>query len=201
MQPEVLNKLIELYPDHGNKEIASIIGFSANYIQIIACRLKLSKSAFFMKNKSSRYKLGHIPATKFIKGIHYSPKTEFKPGHIPANTKPIGCITVRNNSTRGSKYLHIKLSDRTWKEYHIHIWEKEYGPVPAGYILVFKNKDTMNVELENLEIITRGENAERNRDHVKASESLRETWRKEKLRVKYDLPRQTKFHVTKKNCY
>ena len=202
MKPEVLNKLIELYPDHGNKEIASLLGFSVVYIQIIACRLKIRKSDDFMKNHHpGRYKPGHVPATKGRKGVHYSPNTEFKPGHIPANTKPVGCITVQNNFKRGYKYLYIKLSDGTWKEYHIHIWEKVHGPIPKGLILVFKDKDTLNVELDNLELITREENGLRNLDHEKMSKTLKETWRKDKLRVKYDRPKQTGFSITKKNCY
>lgn len=46
---------------------------------------------------------------------------------------------------------------------HVVVWEEANGPVPKGMIVVFKDGDTMNVTLENLEIITRQEAAARTR--------------------------------------
>lgn len=45
------------------------------------------------------------------------------------------------------------------------IWEKANGSVPDNMIVVFKNKDTMNCDLSNLEIIDRKENMMRNTYH------------------------------------
>ena len=201
MNKEDLNKLIVLYPDSSNKELALMLGFSVSWIQQIACRLKLRKSALFMKICSVRYRKGHIPASKGIKGVHNSPATEFKPGIIPANTEPVGSIKIRNNFKRDNKYYHIKLPDGTWQELHRYKWMKKYGPIPKDKILVFKDRDTMNVEIDNFETITRTENAERNRNGELASVSLKETWNREKLRVLYDLPQQTKFRISKAASY
>lgn len=37
------------------------------------------------------------------------------------------------------------------------LWEKNYGEVPDGYVVTYKDRNPKNCELENLEIVTRGE--------------------------------------------
>lgn len=201
MSPETLYKLKRLYPDRGNKELALLFGYSVSHIQRTACKLKLKKSVYFMENHSSWYRLGHAPTNNSIKGVHTSPETEFKPGVIPANTHPAGHIVIWGNPKRCTKYYWIKLPDGKWKELHRHNWEKKHGPIPKDKILVFKDKDTLNVEEDNLELITRAENGLRNLDARLTSITLRETWRRERLRVKYGLSQQTKLRINKMSCY
>lgn len=54
-------------------------------------------------------------------------------------------------------YLNIKIG-RKWVSYHRHLWEQAHGPIPAGLILAFKNGNTMDCRLDNLELLTRAEN-------------------------------------------
>jgi len=48
---------------------------------------------------------------------------------------------------------------------HVVNWEAVHGLVPAGNIIVFKDRDTMNCDHTNLEMITLEENMRRNTIH------------------------------------
>ena len=41
---------------------------------------------------------------------------------------------------------------------HHYVWEQANGPVPRGYMLIFKDGDRTNCELENLALVSRAEN-------------------------------------------
>ena len=56
------------------------------------------------------------------------------------------------------------------------LWEEVNGPVPHGHIVVFCDKNAANIEISNLELITRAENMRRNTIHRYPSE-LKETIR------------------------
>lgn len=100
--------------------------------------------------------------------IKRSIATRFKKGQKPHNTKYDGCITIHNDKLRSGQtipYQWIRLSERNWKMLHVYNWEQKHGKVPEGKIVVFKNKNSMNCEVENLELITREENMRRNTIH------------------------------------
>lgn len=107
---------------------------------------------------TGRFEKGHIPANKGRKGYCHpaSVKTQFKKGHIPANHRSIG-------SERKDKdgYIYVKVAEpRTWKLKHRLLWEENNGPVPKGYVVIFKDGNKENITLENLALISRAESAE-----------------------------------------
>lgn len=111
--------------------------------------------------------------------IKRSIATRFKKGNKPHNTKYDGCITVHYDKLRSGQtipYKWIRLSERNWKMLHVFNWEKKYGKVPKGKIVVFKNKNSENCDVENLELITREENMRRNTIH-RFPEELKSTIR------------------------
>jgi len=196
------DKFSSLYPDISNKELANLFGVSMSSVKNYANKLDIEKSAEYMSSGPGQFRKGHQTWNKNIKGIHVSRETEFKPGHIPANTKYNGCISLRirnDNKRRDEKYYFIRLDKMIWIQYQRYLWEKYYGAIPEGRIVVFKDRDTLNVSLDNLELITRTENMDRNRNYEKSSRKMKETWRIERLRVKYGLQQQTKLRVN--NCY
>jgi hypothetical protein len=98
----------------------------------------------------------------------------FRPGHIPANKgkthpsrqgnyKPVGSERLDNG------YIVAKVSARknqyhkNWKHEHIAIWEKAYGKIPRGYAIIFADGNKLNVRLDNLLMVSRGELAVMNR--------------------------------------
>ena len=91
--------------------------------------------------------------------------TRFKKGHLPHNTcKKNGVITIRHESKGNQRaYKFIRLSLAKWYPLHQHKWEKKYGKVAKGHCLWFKDGNSLNCKLSNLECITRAENAIRNK--------------------------------------
>jgi len=87
--------------------------------------------------------------------------TRFKKGQRIYNEMYDGATTIRNDKT-GRKYYWIRKAKANWRMLHVHIWEQEFGKVPQGKIVVFKNKDSLDVRIENLELITLTENMRRN---------------------------------------
>ena len=174
-----IQSLILLYPDHSGAEIADALGCKLHRIYVKAKNLGLHKSEAFMKSslsgrlkhpyKQAWYPKGCIPYNKGKKMSEYvSPevikkilKTTFRKGHLPANTRPDGTVTIRRDSHNRS-YKWIRISKGVWRALHVHNWENAFGPVPEGYIVVFRTRDNMNCDISNLEIIDRVENMRRN---------------------------------------
>lgn len=123
-----------------------------------------------IKNYISRYKLntgrtgqfekGSVPHNKGVKGCAAGcEKTWFRKGHIPVNHKPVGSERITRDG-----YIEIKTAEpATWKLKHRKIWEEVNGPIPKGYIVIFKDGNKLNTDIENLLMIKRGVNAVLNR--------------------------------------
>ena len=162
----------------------------ANYLQMtdkeMAFKLNRPKGSvkgFRVRNnlikpvEPSYFQKGHEP---FNKGKSYkaggrSAETRFMKGHLPHNTKHDHCITVRTDN-RGMPYKMIRLSRAKWVFLSRHVWELVHGEIPKGCIVTFKDKDPLNCEINNLELITRAENARRNANRVKAGVSMTRHW-------------------------
>jgi hypothetical protein len=125
--------------------------------------------------KSAQIKAGNVPANKGKKQHEYmTPEqiartagTRFKKGNIPPNAfDKDGVIVIRHdghkNRFNGRPYKYIRVALGKWREYHLYLWEKENGPLPKGHCLWFMDGDSLNVRLDNLELITRKENRLRN---------------------------------------
>lgn len=105
-----------------------------------------------------RFPKGHVPANKGKKGYCHpdSIKTQFKKGHIPVNHRPVG--SERVDAKQG--YLLVKVAEpNVWKPKHIVVWEKENGPIPKGYKLLFADQDRKNVSIDNLVLVSFGQMA------------------------------------------
>lgn len=118
---------------------------------------------------ANRFKKGNIPVnkgSKMSKDIYdRCAHTMFKKGNIPHNTKEKnGIVTVRLHKGSQKFYKWVRVELNKWKQLHRVVWEAEYGVIedPINYIVVFKDGDTLNCELDNLELISRAENMRRN---------------------------------------
>jgi len=190
-----IEEIKKLYPNYFNWQLAIKFNVHESTILSIKKKYNLQKSEKIMQY--TRYKKGVFPWNKDKKGI-YSLKNsgQFKKGHISANSKKDGDIIIRKHS-RGEKYYYIRIKPGKWKLYHRYLYELKYGKISDGYIVIFKDKNTLNCNIDNLELISQKENMRRNTNRKKATQILRETWKKEKLRVIYGLPQQTKLKIKK----
>jgi hypothetical protein len=174
---EELRTLIDLYPNTKSCDLADILGRTVKSVYSQANVLGLKKSVEFLKSEASgritnqsdlakkaRFKKGNTPWNKGRKGLQIGGiETRFKKGNLPHNTKGDGIISIREDE--GRPYQYIRISKGKWKLLHNVIWEEKNGSIPPGYIVVFKDKNPLNCSIDNLELITRSENMERNTFH------------------------------------
>lgn len=108
---------------------------------------------------TGRYEKGHVSHNKGKKG-EYAPGSEkgwFKKEHEPHNRHPVGTIHKRADG-----YLWEKFGPgiNSWKPHHQLVWERANGPTPEGYVLIFKDNDRENCDLENLALVSMAESLE-----------------------------------------
>jgi len=187
-----IQEIIKLYPDYFNWQLARMFNVSESNILSLKRKYDLKKSHELMD--ACRFEKGHIPFNKG-KSHDYPNSGQFIKGHTPKNHRPVG--SIRNSyKHKNPQYFEIKIVEHNrWKLLHRYIWEQHNGEIPKGNIIIFEDGNTSNIDISNLRMITRRENLIRNRNRGKASRSLKETWRKEKQRVKYGLPQLTKFKI------
>ena len=94
----------------------------------------------FMKRNGLKSNLGH---------------KNHKKGH------PIAKVGHERIDKRG--YILIKYTNKhkkNWKNYtykHKYVYEKHYGKIPKGYVIMFKDGNVSNCDINNLILIKRGE--------------------------------------------
>ena len=134
--------------------------------------------------RKTRFKKGCIG---WNKGRHFyagsrSVETQFKKGHLRGQAarrwRPVGTITIRNDKLP-EKLRHrkrkagmpawprrrrrwIKIKDTgppqyCWIPYARWLWQKKFGPVPAGYFVAHKDGNTLNDNEENFVLVNHAE--------------------------------------------
>ncbi|WJV21678.1 MULTISPECIES: HNH endonuclease signature motif containing protein [Pseudomonas] len=168
--------LRSLYPNTPMPELMVQIGRPKAAIYGKAKELGLKRSEAFLASEHSgrlrhdgnpgeatRFKKGHGTWNKgkpFSAGGR-SAETQFSGGHVPHNHVPVGTEVMATDG-----YLKIKVAEpNTWEWTHRRNWQAVHGPIPAGHLLVFRNRDHTNCNVDNLELITRGELMRRNTIH------------------------------------
>lgn len=191
----------EKYPHMRTDKLAKELGRSRSSVYGQVKKLGLSKSKDFLASpesgifikgstvgKAYRFPKGNVPANKGKKQSEYmnenaiarTSKTRFKKGRKPHNTiKGNGIISKRKDSKTNKIYNYYKISDGKWVLHHKYLWEVKNGKMPKGHCLWFKDGDSQNYnenDLSNLELITRGENAKRNKSSFESyPEDLKST--------------------------
>lgn len=72
-----------------------------------------------------------------------------------ANSVQDVVIRRRKSSKRSLKY--IRINSGQWKALHRHTWEQHNGPIPKGHVISFKDGDSLNCDIDNLEMIAHRE--------------------------------------------
>lgn len=162
----------ENYPHRPTKEMAEKLGVSVSSVWNQAnvmglkktkeCIARMSKEKMKDPNHPGRkhyFKPGHKPWNQNKKGwcAPGTEKTWFQKGHEPHNTNYDGHKRLTKDG-----YIEIRVRKGKYKLLHHHIWEREYGPIPPGNIIIFRDGNPMNVQLSNLKMITKSQNMKRN---------------------------------------
>lgn len=167
-------------------EMAKHLGRTKSTVQahVKLMGLKLSPEQFNQRQEIGRFKKGSVPHNAGTKGKMKPNNTSFRPGQLPHNTKHDGAITIRQRENE-KPYKFVRLASGQWKHLHRHVWEQANGPAPSGWIVAFKDGDTMNCELDNLMLMSRKDNLFRNRNFEKQAESMKHRWKVKKALAKH----------------
>ncbi|MEE6129144.1 HNH endonuclease signature motif containing protein [Chryseobacterium arthrosphaerae] len=173
--PEEDKILIEKYLEIPVKRLAVILKRSSCGVnsRLRQLNLIIPKELAATRKESGMFRKGKIATNKGKKQIEYmSPEaiektkaSRFQKEHIPHNAKT-DWEEVQRKDSSGNKYWMIKIPENRKLVYkHVWLWENKNGKVPKGYNVVFKNKNTLDARLENLECISKAENMLRNTIH------------------------------------
>lgn len=144
----------EFVPGHSYREIA------AAFTEKFGWEISISQVNSYIGNhhlntgRTGRFQKGQVPPNKGKKGVCAAgcEKTWFPKGNIPKNYRPIGSERISKDG-----YIEVKVADpNKWKLKHRIVWEKVNGPIPKGYIIIFRDNDKTNTDIDNLLMIKRG---------------------------------------------
>lgn len=170
-----------LFPDNIADTVAFAIGCPVSAVYTQAARRRLAKSPEHLAEMGAlhaanlvrygagrRFKKGQVPPNKGRFGYH-APGAEkgwFKKGHQRNDTAPVGAERVCSKEG----YILVKVADRggyalPWRAKQRLVWEQHHGPIPAGHIVTFRDRNKLNCDIDNLVLITKAENMRRNTIH------------------------------------
>ncbi|MDP2432921.1 MAG: HNH endonuclease signature motif containing protein [Pseudomonadota bacterium] len=175
-----IDTLRALYPDHTAQHVAEVLGLELRLIYYKARHLGVKKSAGFLAGPQSgrldgirgaetRFQAGGVSWNRGKKGLQIGGlATQFQPGHrggmAALRYQPIGSERIQDG------YLQRKVRDdgpvhRRWEFVHRLVWIEHHGPIPDGHVVTFRNGNRLDIEPQNLELITRADLTRRNSIH------------------------------------
>jgi len=164
-----------LYPNVPSRALCDYLGINTSqlYNRVYKLGIKKNPRIRYMDNvrngtanrAKTQFKKGNQPHNK---GSKMPPQvydkaapTMFKPGHKPFNTREPHATSIRID-TSGKPYSYTKIKDGLWKLTHRVMWEQVHGEIPKGYVVRFKDGNTMNLKIDNLECIPMRKNMTKN---------------------------------------
>ena len=165
--------LEQFVPGHSHKEITAEFakkfppGVTESQIKSAIKRYHLNTG------HTGRFEKGTVSHNKGQKMLDHVYKaaqpTMFKPGSIPPNTLPVGTELVFPDG-----YTWVKINDLpkvkkavNWRQKHRLLWEQNFGEIPEGYLVIFKDGDKSNFDLDNLACISKQVNLQLSRKHLR----------------------------------
>ena len=153
--------LKEIYKGRLCKEVAKMINekFNANHS---AKEIEGFKNRHHLRSEiDSTFKNGNTPANKGKKWADYLTKEQqekarrtcFKKGNVPKQHREVGSERITIDG-----YLEVKIAEpNKWALKHRLVYEEAYGKIPKGMNLIFADGNKLNLELDNLLLVTDNE--------------------------------------------
>ena len=88
---------------------------------------------------------------KIKKNLKFQNDTPYNTMEVGTLIKRQGIWMIKTRSDGGYR--------ENWQYLHRYVWENAYGKIPEGKIVIFKDGDYDNLSLDNLAVVSRGENA------------------------------------------
>lgn len=116
---------------------------------------------------TGRFEKGNVPFNKGTKGLMKANKTSFKKGNMPPNHKNLGYERINVDG-----YVEVKVKEpNIFKLKHRIIYEQNYGKIPKGHKVVFADGNKLNLDLNNLILVTDSEELIMNRNKLRYNDS------------------------------
>lgn len=123
----------------------------------------LTRNQRIRSGRTGRFEKGNVPWCNGLagKGVCKPNKGCFTPGSVPVNTRALGDERVAVDG-----FVWVKVDEpnpyvpgqqTSWMQKHICVWEKEYGPLPEGMVVRFKDGDRQNCDPDNLMLVSKSE--------------------------------------------
>lgn len=144
-----------------NQELTDLINkkYKTNFkIQQIKC---YKNNHHISSGLNGQFQKEHIPANKGKKWDDYLTKeqqdklkkTMFKKGQRPINYRPVGSERIDIYG-----YVEVKVKDPNyWRLKHHVIYEEKNGPIPKNCKVIFKDKNRLNLNIDNLALVSNSE--------------------------------------------
>lgn len=161
-------------PGHSHREIQQA------FCEQFGWNISINQVKTYIKNhklntgRTGRFEKGHVPANKGEKGVcaEGCKKTWFKKGNIPVNHRSVGSERINKDG-----YIEIKVEEpNKWRLKHRVVWEMAHGEIPKDNVIIFKDNDKTNTDIDNLILTEKGVNATLNKTGLcKMSGEFKET--------------------------
>lgn len=149
-------------PGHSHKQIRDAFEERFGWDITVAQVRAYIKNHHLNTGRTGKFEKGSIPHNKGKKGTcaEGCKKTWFRTGHVPENHRPVGSERVNVEG-----YIEIKVAEpNVWKLKHRIVYEENYGSIPKGSIVLFRDGDKQNTSADNLILITRSVHMVLNQD-------------------------------------
>ncbi len=149
--------LRERYADTQNESLAATFGRSIQSIALKAHAIRLAKSDTFLAEH--RFPKGYTPHNKGRRMEEWlSPEVHAKIKSNQARTADRNRAAAKPDGTTSRRYngYYIKVAGR-WVKLSYHVWTTNYGSVPEGYAVFYRDGDCFNSDIGNLYIDRRND--------------------------------------------
>lgn len=108
----------------------------------------------------------------------------FVKGEAPGNKLPVGSVRVRTrHKRRGEERAFIKVAEpNVWVLRARYVWEMHNGPIPEGMGIHHKDRDKLNDDIDNLELISKADHLQEHRREFAARSTAGRTEARRKRR-------------------
>ena len=154
-------------------EVSKVFNIDANAdsIQNLKSKIRINEGFIFEPARNDGcIKKGNVPSNKGKKWDEYLSKekqercrkTTFKKGNKPLNYRPIGSERINVDG-----YTEIKVEEPDkWDLKHRIIYAEHNGPIPKGYKVIFADGNKLNLEIDNLILVSNAEELIMNRNRL-----------------------------------
>lgn len=102
---------------------------------------------------SGQFEKGIIPHNKGKKFPGTGNRTTFRKGATPHNKMDVGEDTITTDG-----YVKTKIAEPdVWEYKHKLIWKEKNGPIPEGHSVIFADGNKLNLDIDNLLLVSKAE--------------------------------------------